>query len=393
MKVLALEPWFGGSHRKFLQQWRTRTRHELELVGLPPRRWKWRMRSGAWELARAIEERAIERPDSLLVSGYVDLPALFGELPAQWAGLPSLLYLHENQLTYPSNPEHGEQRPDTHFGYTNIQSCVRADRVLFNSDFQRREFGSAAAELLGALPRPNPQAEFEASLRSSAVIAPGVDLDAMPAGPGGDAGEPLRVLFSHRWEHDKDPVGFLESVRAALDEGARLELVLLGERFEQTPPGVEQLLAHLRGYIRHSGFVERASDYASLIGGCDLVVSTARHEFFGLAVAEAMAAGCSPLLPERLSYPELLPAALHAEGLYRSPAEFVRRLINHAANAACLRAPAKRAKMREVALPWSADTTARALDAACDELTGRTRETGRFRGRKEFGERTVQPGS
>ena len=38
-------------------------------------------------------------------------------------------------------------------------------------------------------------------------------------------------------------------------------------------------------------------EYLELIGTCDVVASTARHEFFGIAVAEAMAAGCAPLLP------------------------------------------------------------------------------------------------
>ena len=37
------------------------------------------------------------------------------------------------------------------------------------------------------------------------------------------------------------------------------------------------------------------------------MLSTARHEFFGIAVAEALRAGCLPWLPARLSYPELLP--------------------------------------------------------------------------------------
>ena len=37
-----------------------------------------------------------------------------------------------------------------------------------------------------------------------------------------------------------------------------------------------------------------------------MFVSTATHEFFGLAAAEAIATGLYPLLPERLAYPELL---------------------------------------------------------------------------------------
>jgi len=38
----------------------------------------------------------------------------------------------------------------------------------------------------------------------------------------------------------------------------------------------------------------------------DVFVSTARHEFFGISVVEAIAAGVYPLLPRRLSYPEII---------------------------------------------------------------------------------------
>ena len=47
--------------------------------------------------------------------------------------------------------------------------------------------------------------------------------------------------------------------------------------------------------------------YWERLARCDWVLSTATHEFFGLAVAEALLAGCLPWLPDRLSYTELLP--------------------------------------------------------------------------------------
>ena len=48
-------------------------------------------------------------------------------------------------------------------------------------------------------------------------------------------------------------------------------------------------------------------EYAALLWAADLVVSTAIHEFFGVAVVEAIYCGCRPVLPWRLSYPELIP--------------------------------------------------------------------------------------
>ena len=62
--------------------------------------------------------------------------------------------------------------------------------------------------------------------------------------------------------------------------------------------------------IDHADYAPTRDEYWKRLGACDWVLSTARHEFFGIAVVEAMLAGCLPWLPPRLSYPELLSDAL-----------------------------------------------------------------------------------
>ncbi len=62
MKVLALEPYYGGSHRAFLDGWSSRSSHEWTTLTLPPNKWKWRMRHAAItfveEAARKIDRGA-----------------------------------------------------------------------------------------------------------------------------------------------------------------------------------------------------------------------------------------------------------------------------------------------------------------------------------------------
>jgi glycosyltransferase involved in cell wall biosynthesis len=60
----------------------------------------------------------------------------------------------------------------------------------------------------------------------------------------------------------------------------------------------------------------------------DIVISTAWQENFGIAVVEAMAHGCLPLLPDRLSYPEILPKPFHADFIYTSQDDLETKLAH-----------------------------------------------------------------
>ena len=360
LNVLAVEPWLGGSHARFLQTWRRLSGHKVEILGLPARHWQWRMEAAAFTLAQRVSQGG-KTPDVIVASDYVDLPRLRGFLPPHLRSTPVLLYLHENQLTYP------DQDPDpdrNHYGFTNVLSCLAADAIAFNSHFHRQDFHAAARTLLQRLPSPAPRKEFDAVMENAQVIYPGIDLDALPLGAGPPPDSPLRVAFNHRWEHDKDPIGFLDAVLETRDAGAQIEVVMLGESFQRTPDGMTGRLERLGSALLWSGFKPDQAEYASTLGGCDLVVSTARHEFYGIALLEGLACGCSPLAPDRLAYPEHLPK----EDLYADHADLCAALTHAAGQVSMWRSSDLRVSRRELAQSHAAEQTALQLDAACEAL-------------------------
>ncbi|UCC45787.1 MAG: DUF3524 domain-containing protein, partial [Candidatus Zixiibacteriota bacterium] len=44
MQILAVDPYYGGSHKAFLEGWSEVSRHQWRILSLPARKWKWRMR-------------------------------------------------------------------------------------------------------------------------------------------------------------------------------------------------------------------------------------------------------------------------------------------------------------------------------------------------------------
>jgi len=82
---------------------------------------------------------------------------------------------------------------------------------------------------------------------------------------------------------------------------------LLGQRFRQQPPAfahIKQLLID-KGALGEWGYVEDAQRYQQLLHESHVVLSTALHDFQGLAVMDGVAAGALPLVPNRQAYPEL----------------------------------------------------------------------------------------
>lgn len=301
MRILALEPYDGGSHRAFLDGWRRHSRLEFAVLGLPARHWKWRMRHAAVTFAEQVAELVAggESWDALFCSDMLNLAEFRGLCPAV-ANLPAVVYLHENQLTYPVRFD--EER-DFHFGYTNFTTCLAADAVWFNSEFHRREYLAALRSFLKRMPDFQSLAAVDAIESKSSIQPPGI----APFPPRGSRlPGPLHIVWAARWEHDKNPEDFFAAIAQLMAGGADFRVSVIGEQFRDVPAVFGEYREKLADRVDRWGFQPTREEYRAALAAADVYVSTANHEFFGIAAVEAMAAGCWPLLPNRLAYPELL---------------------------------------------------------------------------------------
>jgi glycosyltransferase involved in cell wall biosynthesis len=258
------------------------------------------MRHSAVTFASQLRELPGESWDVLWVSDMLNLAEFLGLAPAGVRELPSVAYFHENQLTYPvRNPN----ERDLHFAFSNLTTAMASHQVWFNSSYHQTEFLTAARNYLSRMPDHAPMSELAEVNGKSSVLYPGIS--PMPLHSTRAAG-PIRVLWNARWEHDKNPETFFAALRELRESGHEFRLLVLGESFRQSPSVFSDARREFAAEIQHWGHAPTREEYVRLCGSSDVVVSTADHEFFGLGVVEAVAAGAFPVLPDRLAYPEVI---------------------------------------------------------------------------------------
>ncbi len=312
-EVLLVSSFHAGSHRAWAEGLIHHSQHHITLISLPGRFWKWRMQGGAVRLARRIRELLATgyQPDILLATDMVHLPVLTGLLsdvlpPA----VVKILYMHENQLTYPV-----QGKLDLSYAVMNWLSQVAADYIVFNSHFHRQDWFKHLPGMLRSFPDCRETGTVEALQSRSHVLPVGIEPPARV--PATEPRDPTpHILWNHRWDHDKRPDRFFQNLYRLQATGQPFALLAAGETFEKIPDAFVEAETRLRPHIRHWGYAKSLQAYWELLYQADMVMSTTEHEFFGISVLEAIAAGAFPLLPRRFSYPELLPSHLHQACLY-----------------------------------------------------------------------------
>lgn len=325
MRILLLSAYDAASH----QRWRQGLEAQFPdchwtQLSLPPRYFNWRIRGNSLSWAFSEQAALSAGYDLVIATSMVDLSSLRGFIPSLGA-VPTLVYFHENQFAYPLNPQ---QHKGIEPQMVNLYSALCGDLLVFNSDFNRQSFFEGAAALLRKLPDgvpagliermrdrswvipvPLEEACFAAEQRSSiAQRAPGERLQLLwnHRWEYGEFGVPLRILWAARWEYDKGPDRLLEVMRELERRGVDYRMCILGEQFRTSPPEFEVIKEEFAHRLVQWGYESSPERYRLWLSSADIVLSTAIHEFQGLAVLEAIAAGCIPVLPRREVYPELV---------------------------------------------------------------------------------------
>lgn len=331
MNILFIEPFYTGSHASWIEGIISHSSHSGTSLTLPGRNWKWRMHGGSITLAGEFLKLK-ERPDLIIASDMLDLTGFLALTREITHSIPTAIYFHENQLTYPWSPveKNGINVHKMHYSFINFISALAADFVLFNSQFHMEDFTGKLPDFLKQFPDYNEVSSVESIISKSNVLPVGIDLERFDHlefynSAKSDSDVPT-ILWNHRWEYDKNPALFFDSLCALDSKGVDFKLIVLGESFATIPKEFKKAKSNLSSKIIKFGYAESAEEYAEWLNISDIIPITSIQDFFGISIIEALYCGCIPCLPKRLSYPEIVPINSFNEFFYDEGEDIVTKL-------------------------------------------------------------------
>ncbi|MES0488750.1 MAG: DUF3524 domain-containing protein [Leptospirales bacterium] len=305
MKVTLVEPFYGGSHKQWADEIMENLPFDFSLISLPPKWWMWRMYGGAVTLAKRCKELG-QKQDLFIASSMMDV-STFLALCGQ-SQTPLLLYFHENQFAYPIRKVKEGKDEERAYRFINYTSALAATKVAFNSQYNYDTFFSGLEKMLKTFPDYRNMDTIDQIKKKSIVLPLGFDFtNRFPETVEKRTPEKVPVIvWNHRWEHDKNPKEFFETLEEVTSLGYKFRLIVAGHKYPKVPKEFDKAQQTFQEQIIHWGFAE-TDQYSKLLSEGDILPITSNQDFFGISVVEAIFAGCFPLLPRRLAYPEIIP--------------------------------------------------------------------------------------
>jgi len=317
MNILYIEPYYSGSHKRWIDSYQKHSNHNIEILTLPGNKWKWRMHGGAITLANLFMENS-NSFDLILCSDFLNLPVFKALCSEKLNHTPIVMYFHENQLSYPWSPHDSDinLNRDLHYHYINYTSSLVSDFNLFNSNYHLNSYLASLEKYLKKMPDFNNFKTIDLISEKSDVLYTGCDLNKFDQHKKNQESKVPLILWNHRWEFDKNPETFFNTLFKLKNNNINFELAVIGEQFKEYPKIFDKAKQILETNIVQFGFCESFTEYAQWLWKADILPVTSNQDFFGISIIEASYCETYPLLPERLSYPELFDINTNPECFY-----------------------------------------------------------------------------
>ncbi|XP_060683098.1 glycosyltransferase-like domain-containing protein 1 isoform X4 [Hemiscyllium ocellatum] len=356
MSVLMIEAFYGGSHKQLLDLFQEEIKG-CSVFTLPAKKWHWRARTAALYFMQTIppSENYSLVADVIVFNSAFNMESFLTSLGSFMKLIPDHRPRELEKLIRPKCQV--LYFPIIFPDITRFLPAHKLGRDLLMTDIQDIEDGKADDGLMRnsfACLNPVPTAKQDTrnqeglsnisdsledlnSIRRTEGTSAyhGEDMEHVAINPcsmlGGSGNleenfsaqhMPLHIVWPHRWEHDKDPELFFNTLLKLKENGLTFKVSVLGETFMEVPDIFAEARRELASSVVHWGYQSSKDDYLKVLCMADIVISTAKHEFFGVAMLEAVHCGCYPLCPKALVYPEIFPDVY----LYSTPQQLFKRL-------------------------------------------------------------------
>ncbi len=329
MNILLIEPFYTGSHQRWALEFQKFSTHNVHILFLKGKYWKWRMYGGAVQLANDFNQME-KQFDYILVSDMLDLTTFLALTRNKSTNIPTGVYFHENQLTYPWSPKDKDVKLERHnqYAFINYTTALAADKLYFNSQYHLSSFIGALPSFLKQFPDNRGLENVDKVAKKSQVLPLGMNLHKFDFYKKETINDIPIILWNHRWEYDKNPKDFFEALFKLNQENIDFRLVVFGEKYQRSPEVFQEAAILLSNKILHWGYTDNFKTYAEWLWKADILPVTSRQDFFGGSVIEAMYCQCIPILPKRLAFPEHIPLEYHKYFYYNDTNDFYNRLKN-----------------------------------------------------------------
>jgi len=213
---------------------------------------------------------------------------------------------------------------------------LAADWVCFNSLYHQDVFLEALPPFLRQFPDFQEIDLVDSIREKSSVLSLGLDLKKLDDFKIETTNDIPIILWNHRWEYDKNPNDFFKVLFRLKKEAIDFRLVVLGEKYQQSPPIFAAAKVYLKEEILHFGYAPDFATYAGWLWRADILPVTNFQDFFGGSIVEAIYANTYPILPNRLAYPAHIPEEHHPKHFYDGTEEQLylklKKLLNNFKN-------------------------------------------------------------